>query len=172
MYIILLGAPGAGKGTQAVMLAEKMHLVQVASGDLFRKALAEQTGLGKKAKIKGAEVYRSEDGGESFNKVSRSTVQLEQLLGTYGWVFGQIRVDPGDENTVYIMGVPLAKSTDGGKNFKILDYPGLHADHHAMWIDPEDSGFIVNGNDGGVNISYDGGESKDFFLFQQIFHPG
>ncbi len=50
MYIILLGAPGAGKGTQAVMLAEKMKLVQVASGDLFRQALANETELGKKAK--------------------------------------------------------------------------------------------------------------------------
>jgi adenylate kinase len=51
LYIILLGAPGAGKGTQAVMLAEKMKLVQVASGDLFRKALQQETELGKKAKV-------------------------------------------------------------------------------------------------------------------------
>ena len=51
MYIILLGAPGAGKGTQAVMLAEKLKLVQVASGDLFRQALASETELGKKAKV-------------------------------------------------------------------------------------------------------------------------
>jgi adenylate kinase len=51
VYIILLGAPGAGKGTQAVMLAEKMKLVQVASGDLFRQALAKETELGKKAKV-------------------------------------------------------------------------------------------------------------------------
>jgi adenylate kinase len=51
VYIILLGAPGAGKGTQAVMLAEKMKLVQVASGDLFRKALQQETELGKKAKV-------------------------------------------------------------------------------------------------------------------------
>lgn len=50
MYIILLGAPGAGKGTQAVMLAEKLNLVQVASGDLFRQALRDETELGKKAK--------------------------------------------------------------------------------------------------------------------------
>ncbi len=50
MYIILLGAPGAGKGTQAVMLAEKLKLVQVASGDLFRKALQQETALGQKAK--------------------------------------------------------------------------------------------------------------------------
>ena len=51
MYIILLGAPGAGKGTQAVMLAEEKKLMQVASGDLFRKALQQETELGKKAKI-------------------------------------------------------------------------------------------------------------------------
>jgi adenylate kinase len=51
VYIILLGAPGAGKGTQAVMMAEKLKLVQVASGDLFRQALAQQTYLGKKAKV-------------------------------------------------------------------------------------------------------------------------
>ena len=51
MYIILLGAPGAGKGTQAVMLAEKIKLVQVASGDLFRQALANETELGKQAKV-------------------------------------------------------------------------------------------------------------------------
>jgi adenylate kinase len=50
VYIILLGAPGAGKGTQAVMLVEKLKLVQVASGDLFRKALQQETDLGKKAK--------------------------------------------------------------------------------------------------------------------------
>ncbi len=51
MYIILLGAPGAGKGTQAVMLAKKKKLVQVSSGDLFRKALQQETELGKKAKV-------------------------------------------------------------------------------------------------------------------------
>jgi adenylate kinase len=50
VYIILLGAPGAGKGTQAVMLAEKLNLVQVASGDLFRQALQQETALGLKAK--------------------------------------------------------------------------------------------------------------------------
>jgi len=51
VYIILLGAPGAGKGTQAVMLADKLQLVQVASGDLFRQALAQETELGKQARV-------------------------------------------------------------------------------------------------------------------------
>jgi photosystem II stability/assembly factor-like uncharacterized protein len=108
--------------------------------------------------IKGAEVYRSDDQGEIWRKVSPDDRMMEGFCGTYGWVFGQIRVDPSDENTIYIMGVPLAKSTDGGKSFRRLDYAGLHGDHHGLWIDPEDSNYLINVNDGGVNISYDGGE--------------
>ena len=109
--------------------------------------------------IKGAEVYRSDDHGESWNKVSESSRTMSRLFSTYGWVFGQIRVDPNDENTSYIKGVPLLKSIDGGKTYKPLFYRGLHGDHHAMWIDPTNSNYIINGNDGGINISYDGGVS-------------
>jgi photosystem II stability/assembly factor-like uncharacterized protein len=111
----------------------------------------------------GAEVYRSDDKGETWRKVSPSDPRMEQFSGTYGWVFGQIRVDPNDENTVYIMGLSLAKSTDGGKSFKNLYFAGLHGDHHGLWIDPSDSNYLINVNDGGVNVSYDGGASwRDF----------
>jgi photosystem II stability/assembly factor-like uncharacterized protein len=111
----------------------------------------------------GAEVYRSDDQGETWKKVSPTDRMMERFGGTYGWVFGQIRVDPSDENTVYIMGLALAKSTDGGKSFKTLNYEGLHSDHHGVWIDPNDSNYIINVNDGGANVSYDGGKSwRDF----------
>jgi photosystem II stability/assembly factor-like uncharacterized protein len=111
----------------------------------------------------GAEVYRSDDKGESWRKVSPSDPRMEQFSGTYGWVFGQIRVDPNDENTVYIMGLSLAKSSDGGKSFRNLYFAGLHGDHHGLWIDPADSRYLINVNDGGVNVSYDGGETwRDF----------
>ena len=108
--------------------------------------------------IKGAEVYRTDDKGETWNKVSPDDRMMEGFCGTYGWVFGQICVDPSDENTIYIMGVPLAKSIDGGKSFQRLSYPGLHGDHHGLWIDPSDSNYVINVNDGGINVSYDGGE--------------
>ncbi len=107
--------------------------------------------------IKGAEVYRSDDKGETWRKVSPDNRMMEGFGGTYGWVFGQMCVDPNDENTIYIMGLALAKSTDGGKTFKRLYFPGLHGDHHGLWIDPEDSNYLINVNDGGVNVSYDGG---------------
>lgn len=117
----------------------------------------------------GVQVYRSDDKGDNWRKVSTEDDKLERFAGTYGWVFGQIRVDPNDENTVYIMGVPLARSTDGGKTFAIMrgeekDSDRIHGDNHALWIDPADSRYIINGNDGGVILSYDGGRRwKNFF---------
>lgn len=107
--------------------------------------------------IEGAVVYRSNDRGASWQRVSKSDRIMQRLFSTYGWVFGQIRVDPTDEDTVYVMGVPLLKSTDGGVTFQPLYYPDLHGDHHALWIDPRNPNYLINGNDGGVNISYDGG---------------
>lgn len=108
---------------------------------------------------RGAVVYRSDDRGGTWTKASEDSRILARLFSTYGWVFGQIRVDPNDVDTIYVMGVPLLKSTDGGKTFKSLNSRGLHGDHHAMWIDPANSNYVINGNDGGVNISYDGGAS-------------
>ena len=114
-------------------------------------------GRQRQAVKKGAEVYRSSDGGATWQLTHEDDRLMKRLFSTYGWVFGQIRVDPNDENTIYTMGVPLLKSTDGGKTFQNLGYSGLHGDHHAMWINPDNSNHIINGNDGGINISYDAG---------------
>lgn len=109
--------------------------------------------------ILGPQVYRSDDKGETWRLVSEKSEKLQRFGGTYGWVFGQIRVDPNDPEKVFILGLTLAKSVDGGKTFDIRWYEGVHADHHALWIDPENSDYLVNGNDGGINISHDGGET-------------
>lgn len=82
---------------------------------------------------------------------------MENLSATYGWVFGQVRVDPKDENTIYTMGIYLNQSVDGGKTFKALRGP--HADHHGLWIDPANSNYLLNVQDGGLTISYDMGKS-------------
>ncbi len=112
-------------------------------------------------RIKGATLYRSNDAGASWNQVSEQNKYMEGMSGTYGWVFGQIRVDPVDENKVYLMGLALNVSEDGGKTFKRLR--GMHGDHHGLWIDPENTDYLVNVNDGGLAISYDGG--KEFRTF-------
>lgn len=111
--------------------------------------------------IKGATVYKTENGGKNWKQVSGLTpdmkTYMERHSSTYGWVFGQIRVDPSDENTVYIMGIPLSKSTDGGKTFTQLRGP--HADHHGLWIDPDNGNYLLNVQDGGLTISYDQGDT-------------
>ena len=113
--------------------------------------------------IIGAEVYRSDDQGGSWRLMSAHDRMMEGFGGTYGWVFGQIRVDPSNPETVYIMGLGLYKSLDSGKTWKSLAYENLHGDHHGLWIDPSDSNYIINVNDGGANASYDGGANwRDF----------
>jgi photosystem II stability/assembly factor-like uncharacterized protein len=123
--------------------------------------LADSYGIPSSGFIKGATVYRSDDKGESWEKVcpvdEKMKRYMERHSGTFGWVFGQIRVDPNDPETVYIMGVPLSVSNDGGRTFRYLR--GMHGDHHGMWIDPDNSSYIINVNDGGIVISYDRGKT-------------
>ena len=107
--------------------------------------------------IRGATVYRTDDAGSSWYRTSEYSEYMEGLSGTYGWVFGQIRVDPNDEDRIYVMGLALNVSEDGGRSFRRLG--GMHGDHHGLWIDPDNSAYLANVNDGGVAISYDMGES-------------
>ncbi|MFH0992347.1 MAG: hypothetical protein V1799_20295 [bacterium] len=111
--------------------------------------------------IKGATIYRSDDAGASWKQTSGMTPEMKRFMeghsATYGWVFGQIRVDPNDENTIYTMGLGLNVSTDAGKTFKPLR--GMHGDHHGLWIDPENSSYLMNVNDGGIYVSYDKGKN-------------
>jgi photosystem II stability/assembly factor-like uncharacterized protein len=107
--------------------------------------------------VKGAELYRSDDGGKTWVKTHEG--QIDDVFYSYGYYFAQVRVDPSDVNHVYVMGVPIVKSDDGGKNWVSISRENVHADHHALWINPDKRGHIINGNDGGVNISYDDGET-------------
>ncbi len=108
-------------------------------------------------RIKGATVYRSNNAGAKWEQVSEESSYMENMSGTYGWVFGQIRVDPINPEKIYVMGLALNMSDDGGKTFRPLR--GMHSDHHGLWIDPENTDYLVNVNDGGIAISYDGGEN-------------
>lgn len=112
--------------------------------------------------IRGASVFRSDDGGDSWQQTSQDGPYMEGLSGTYGWVFGQVRVDPNDPDKVYVMGIQLHVSEDGGRSFRPLT--GMHVDHHGLYIDPNNSDYLVNNNDGGAYVSYDGGENWRFFV--------
>ncbi len=98
-------------------------------------------------------VYRSDDGGDSFRRVN-GDANLRQRP----WYYIHIYADPLDENTVYGLNVNFFKSVDGGKTFdQRIDVP--HSDNHDLWINPDDPLNMVNANDGGANVSFDGGKS-------------
>lgn len=98
-------------------------------------------------------LYRSEDKGESFRLVSKQTEIVSR-----GFYYTDLRVDPQNENRIYAISSPLFVSIDGGRTHDVIA-PRVHIDYHAMWIDPLDPERIWVGNDGGVAVSYDRGES-------------
>ncbi|MBT8187254.1 MAG: glycosyl hydrolase [Croceitalea sp.] len=105
----------------------------------------------------GAEVYRSDDAGKTWKKMNQD--YIDDLFYSYGYYFAQIRVDPNNKDKIYLAGVPLVMSEDGGNTFTSIGKENVHSDHHALWINPKKPGHLINGNDGGVNISYDDGEN-------------
>ena len=103
----------------------------------------------------GGEIYRSEDGGDTWVKQNENPIG-----GSPAYYYGQIRVDPNDDQTLYVLSVPVYVSRDGGKTWNQGNLAGsVHVDHHALWIDPADSRHLLLGNDGGMHVSYDAGET-------------
>jgi photosystem II stability/assembly factor-like uncharacterized protein len=110
-------------------------------------------------------VYRSDDAGESWKRINS--------INPRPMYFSQIRVDPTDDNNLYVAGVSFAYSTDGGKKFQQGKDRGVHSDHHALWIDPRDGRHMIIGTDGGFYVSYDRGEHWDhhnFLALGQFYH--
>ena len=97
-------------------------------------------------------LYRSDDAGESFERINRS-----HRLRSRAWYYMHVHADPQDAETVYISNAGFYRSTNGGKDFEQVGTP--HADNHALWINPNDNRIMINGNDGGANVSKNGGET-------------
>lgn len=97
-------------------------------------------------------LFRSEDRGETFEKVSEDVKIVAR-----GFYYTDLRVDPRDENTVYPVASLLFRSIDGGKSFERISAK-THIDFHSLWIDPQNPRRMWQGQDGGVAVSYDGGE--------------
>ena len=123
----------------------------------------EETRASRTRRI-GGELYRSENRGNTWSKVNE-----DPLPTAIGYDFCIVRVSPDNENEIFILGNYLLQSKDGGKTYRrnegklvhLLPHEStvLHLDHHDLWIDPENSNRLILGNDGGVHLSYDRGES-------------
>ena len=97
-------------------------------------------------------VYRSDNGGKKWSQVNKNRVNIAR-----SWYYMEIFADPINENIVYVLNAPVMKSIDGGKSFSSISVP--HGDNHHLWINPTNNQNLINSNDGGANISFNGGKS-------------
>ncbi len=104
-------------------------------------------------------LFRSDDAGKTWSKLND-----QRSLRQRAWYYTRIYADTQDENIVYVLNVRYHKSTDGGKTFVASNAP--HGDHHDLWIAPEDNQRMVMGDDGGAQVSFDGGKSWSTYLNQ------
>ncbi len=111
-------------------------------------------------------VYRTDDGGEHWEKLSE-----QRELSERPWYYMHMMADPQDAETVWVLNVRLWRSNDGGKVFHHVPIP--HGDNHDLWIDPEDPRRMIEGNDGGATVSFDGGVTWSSLYNQptaEIYH--
>ena len=104
-------------------------------------------------------LWRSEDAGETWKLINETRV-----IQSRAWYYNRVTADPGDENTLYILNVPMVKSIDGGKTFARLET--AHGDYHDHWINPRNSQFMVNASDGGASVTLDGGKTWSSIMNQ------
>src|ERR1051325_6324242 len=107
-------------------------------------------------------VWRSDDKGKTWRVVASCFNANNCTENNRPMYYSQIRVDPSNAENVFVGGLNFSRSTDGGKTFKSLQ-PGIaHSDHHAIWIDPKNGRHILIGNDGGLDVTYDQGDTWEF----------
>jgi photosystem II stability/assembly factor-like uncharacterized protein len=148
----ITGNPGLPKGIKGRIGLTISH---AKPGQVWAIIEAEKSG-----------VYRSDDSGDNW-KLINNDANLHQRP----WYYHHIKADPKDPDTVYVLNVRFWKSIDGGKTFKRIRTP--HGDNHDLWIDPNDPNRMIEGNDGGATVSFNGGKKWSSILNQptaQFYH--
>lgn len=127
-------------------------------------AMDRRRGIEPQERMIGGEVYRTEDGGITWRKMNNLA---DNVGGKAAYSFNIIRIDPQNDMNIFVTSICLANSTDGGMTWQDIDWPPrrlfatMFGDVRTLWIDPENSGRIILGSDGGVFLSYDGGKTCD-----------
>ena len=96
--------------------------------------------------------FRSDNAGKTWTRVNK-----QRLLRARAWYYTHVFADPVDEETIYVLNAQMLKSTDGGKTFKPVRTP--HGDNNCLWINPHNNQTMINCNDGGANVSFNGGKT-------------
>ena len=97
-------------------------------------------------------LYRSDDAGKKWKQINKNRVLVAR-----SWYYMEVFADPIDENEVWVLNAPVMKSIDGGRSF--VNVPTPHGDNHHLWINPTNSDIMINSNDGGANVSFNGGKT-------------
>ncbi len=111
-------------------------------------------------------LFRSDDGGATWKRTSG-----DQEIRQRAWYYSHVFADPKDPETVWFLNVKCLKSTDGGASFQSVPTP--HGDNHGLWIDPSNPNRMIEGNDGGATVTFDGGQSWSTIYNQptaQFYH--
>ncbi len=111
-------------------------------------------------------LYRSDDAGRTWTRTSE-----DRLIQSRSWYYMKVTADPKNADIVWVINAPLTKSIDGGRTFRVA--PATHGDNHLLWINPSDSRYMINANDGGAAITLDGGtswSSQDNQPTAQFYH--
>ena len=122
------------------------------AGISVSRANSNRVYINLEAKGEKSGVYRSDDAGKSWKQVNKNRIAVAR-----SWYYMEVFADPVDENIVYVLNAPALKSIDGGKTFETLPTP--HGDNHHLWIHPNNNQIMINSNDGGANVSLNGGRS-------------
>jgi photosystem II stability/assembly factor-like uncharacterized protein len=128
------------------------------SGVAISPARPERVWAIIESKEKGG-VYRSDDGGEKWTRTN-----TENKLRQRAWYYSRIYADTKNADSVYVLNTGFFRSNDGGKTFNGIPVP--HGDNHDLWIDPDDSQRMIESNDGGANVSFNGGRTWSSILNQ------
>jgi photosystem II stability/assembly factor-like uncharacterized protein len=157
-YSLESGGPGSGlyKSSDDGLTWKRLEGNGLPEGILGRIGVSVSGGDSERVyaliEAKEGGLYVSNDGGEKWTRVNQ-----DDRFRQRAWYFTHVFADPQNTDTVYILNTGMFRSTDGGKNFDLL--PAPHGDHHGLWIDPTDPKRMINSNDGGANITQDGGQT-------------